>query len=269
MNFIKVMVMILALGLLLIGYMYAETYWIETKEVVIESSQIPANFDGKKIVFLSDIHAGPFFSIQRVDNLVKQVNEMHPDIILLGGDYTDKDNSYITPVFKSLSNLSAPLGVYGVLGNTDPQYLTLKAFGNSTITYIGNEGLWINDSGQGIRIGGVGDYNNGVQLEDKAIGNAQTQDFMVMVTHNPDYFPEVNESVVDLVLSGHTHGGQITFFGLWAPVVYSRYDQKYRTGVQEYNDTTLIVSNGVGTVVLPFRFFARPQIIVIKLKKID
>jgi uncharacterized protein len=269
MNPIKIIAIMIALGLLLIAYMYSETYWIETKEVVIESNQIPDSFDGKKIVFLSDIHAGPFFSISRVDALVKQVNDMHPDLILLGGDYIDKDYSYVAPVFDSLSNLSAPLGVYGVLGNTDPQYLTLNAFGNSTITYIGNDGLWINDSGESIRIGGVGDYNNGAQLEEKAIGDTQPSDFMILVTHNPDYFPEVNESVTDLVLSGHTHGGQITFFGLWAPVVNSRYDQNYRTGVQQYNNTTLVVSNGIGMVVLPFRFFARPQIIVIELKKTD
>ncbi len=269
MSLTKIIIAITALLVLCVAYMYAETYWIETKEVVIESSQIPASFDGKKIVFLSDIHAGPSFSIQRVDALVKQVNDMHPDLILLGGDYIDKDYSYVSPVFDSLSDLSAPLGVYGVLGNTDPQYRTLNAFGNSTITYLGNEGFWINQSGERIRIGGVGDYNNGAQIEEKAIGDTQPSDFMIMVTHNPDYFPEVNENVVDLVLSGHTHGGQITFFGLWAPVVNSKYGQKYRTGVQQYNNTTLVVSNGIGTVILPFRFFARPQIIVIELKRID
>ena len=75
---------------LIVGYMFIEPYWIETKEVTIESDQIPPNFDGKKIVFLSDIHAGPFLDQSRVDALVNQVNAMHPDMVLLGGDYVKR-----------------------------------------------------------------------------------------------------------------------------------------------------------------------------------
>jgi predicted MPP superfamily phosphohydrolase len=72
---------------------------------------------------------------------------------------------------------------------------------------------------------------------------------------------------VDLVLSGHTHGGQITFFGLWAPVVGSDYGQKYRTGMVDNGKTTVVVSNGVGTILPPLRFFAPPQIVVITLER--
>jgi predicted MPP superfamily phosphohydrolase len=93
------------------------------------------------------------------------------------------------------------------------------------------------------------------------------QDFVILITHNPDYFPLVDKSKVDLVFSGHTHGGQVTFFGLWAPATHSDYGNKYRTGVITEDNSTLIVSNGLGTTILPVRFFARPQIIVVTLKK--
>jgi predicted MPP superfamily phosphohydrolase len=102
--------------ILLVIYMFIEPYWIETKEITIESDQIPAQFDGKTIVFLSDIHAGPFFSQERIDSLVNQVNALDPDLILLGGDYVDGDSAYTQSTFDSLSNLEAPLGVYAVLG---------------------------------------------------------------------------------------------------------------------------------------------------------
>jgi uncharacterized protein len=247
--------------------MLVEPYWIETKEITIESAQIPAQFDGKKVVFLSDIHAGPNFSQERVNSLVNQVNAMDPDLILLGGDYIDDDSEYIQPTFESLSRLKAPLGVYAVLGNKDPQDYTLDAIPKYGITYIGNKGTWIEENGSRIRLGGVGDYNNGAQIQNATTSVVTPQDFVILLTHNPDYFPIVNKSKVDLVLSGHTHGGQVTFFGLWAPSTHSDYGNKYRTGVITEKNSTLIVSNGIGTTIFPLRFFARPQIIVIELKK--
>jgi len=252
----------------LLAYMLIEPYWIETKEVVIESNEIPAEFDGKKIVFLSDIHTGTFFDQSRVDAVVNQVNSLNPDLILLGGDYVDGDSAYIQPAFESLSKLEAPLGVYAVLGNKDPQYYTLEAIPQYGITYIGNKGTWIEENGSKIRLGGVGDYNNGNQIQKATTSVVTPEDFVILISHNPDYFLEVDKSKVDLVLSGHTHGGQITFFGLWAPSTHSDYGNKYRTGVIEENGTTMIVSNGIGTTILPMRFFARPQIIVVELKKV-
>jgi predicted MPP superfamily phosphohydrolase len=253
-------------GFLMVAYMFMEPYWIETKEVTIESDQIPAQFNGKKIVFISDIHHSPFFDKNRVDNLVNQVNDLNPDLILLGGDYVSGDSNYIYPVFSSLGKLKAPLGVYAVLGNSDPQYWTLKTIPQSNMTYIGNKGTWIQLNGSRIRLGGVGDYNNGVQIQNATIKPVSSQDFVILLSHNPDYFPKVDKSKVDLVLSGHTHGGQLTFFGLWAPVVYSDYGNEYRTGIIKENNTTLIINNGIGTVYAPVRFFARPQIYVITLK---
>ena len=258
--------LVLAVILLLV-YMFIEPYWIETKEITIESDQIPAQFDGKTIVFLSDIHAGPFFSQERIDSLVNQVNALDPDLILLGGDYVDGDSAYTPSTFDSLSNLKAPLGVYAVLGNKDPQYVTLNTIFQSNITYIGNKGTWITVNGSRIRLGGVGDYNNGAQIQNATTSVVTPQDFVILITHNPDYFPMVDKSKVDLVFSGHTHGGQVTFFGLWAPATHSDYGNMYRTGVITEDNTTLIVSNGLGTTILPVRFFARPQIIVVTLKK--
>lgn len=253
--------------ILLVAYMFVEPYWIETKEITIESDQIPAQFDGKKIVFLTDIHAGPSFSQERVDNVVNQANALNPDLVLLGGDYIDDDSAYIQSTFESLSKLKAPLGVYAVLGNKDPQYTTLNAIPQYGITYIGNKGTWIEENGSRIRLGGVGDYNNGVQIQNATTSVVTAQDFVILLTHNPDYFPKVDKSRVDLVLSGHTHGGQVTFFGLWAPTTHSDYGNEYRTGVITENNSTLLVSNGLGTTILPIRFFARPQIIVVELKK--
>ena len=250
-------------------YSLIEPYWIQTKEITIESNQIPAQFDGKKIVFISDVHleSWPFFDQKRTEDLVNQVNALHPDMILLGGDYVSDESPYINPCFTELSKLKAPLGVYGVLGNNDPQNESIEAMKNANITYVGNSGLWIENQGAKIRIGGVGDMLTDTQNQDSAIGNANESDFVMLLSHNPDFFPILDKSKVDVMLSGHTHGGQITFFGIWAPIVHSQYGNKYRTGVIKDNNTTLVVSNGIGTIMLPMRLFAPPQIIVIELKR--
>ncbi|HTX61841.1 MAG TPA: metallophosphoesterase [Methanobacterium sp.] len=266
MKFKTIITILLFFTAIIVGYMFIEPYWIETKQITIESDQIPSNFDGKKIVYLSDIHAGPFFSKDRVDSLVNQVNALHPDLILLGGDYVSGEDTYINSTFDSLNKLQAPLGIYAVLGNTDPQYYSWMALRNSpTITDIGNMGDWVGNSDGKIRIGGVGADNDRQDIDD-AVGNATASDFVILLKHEPDYFTEVNKSMVDLVLSGHTHGGQVTFFGLWAPYLPEG-GTKYRIGTFKEGNSTLIVSNGIGTVGLPIRFFARPQIIVITLKK--
>lgn len=259
-------ILILILAVLLVGYMFIEPYWVETKEITLESDQIPQNFDGKKIVFLTDIHAGPFYSPERVDGLVDQVNAMNPDLILLGGDYVSGEDTYINSTIESLSQLHAPLGIYAVLGNTDPQFHSWQALKNSTsIIDIGNLGDWVGNSDGRIRIAGIGSENDR-QAPDIAIGDANPTDFVIMLKHEPDYFDEVDKSMVDLVLSGHTHGGQVTFFGIWAPILPPD-GKKYVSGVFKEGGSTLIVSNGIGTIDVPMRFFARPQIIVIHLKR--
>jgi len=198
-------------------------YLIETKNITISSDQITPEFDGKRIVFITDIHYDPFFSKERINSLVNQTNALKPDMILLGGDYVTNDPSNVGTVFSSLSKLKAPLGVYGVLGNNDPENSSIQAMKNAGITYIGNNAVWIGSNTSRIRIGGVGDMDTDVPNQLPTLVGVTPQDFVILVTHIPDYFPEVSKSKVDLVLAGHTHGGQITLFGLYAPFINSKY----------------------------------------------
>jgi len=265
---LKKSILIIAILMIFFGaYSLIEPYLIETKEITIESDQIPAEFDGKRIVFLTDIHYGSFFSENRLNNLVNQTNELKPDMILLGGDYVTNDPSSVEAVFSSLSNLNAPLGVYGVLGNNDPENNSIQAMQNAGITYIGNNAVWIGSNTSRIRVGGVGDMDTDVPNQLPTIDGVTPEDYVILVSHKPDYFEKISRSKIDLQLSGHTHGGQITFFGLWAPFINSKYGQKYVTGLKKSNNNTMIISNGIGVVWAPVRFFARPQIIVITLKR--
>jgi len=191
---------------------------------------------------LTDIHYGPFVSKQRLESLVNQTNSLNPDTILLGGDYVTNDPSSVGPVFISLSKLRAPLGVYGILGNNDPKNVSIQAMKNANITYIGNNGVWISDNSSKIRVGGVADMDTDIPDQLPILRGVTSNNFVILVSHKPDYFHKVSRSRIDLVLSGHTHGGQITFFGLYAPFINSKYGQEYVNGEKKIcNDTMIIV----------------------------
>jgi predicted MPP superfamily phosphohydrolase len=253
-------------------YIFIEPYRLEIKEIDFYDEDIPASFRDFKIVFFADIHHGLFFSETRIRKMVEKINEMSPDIIFIGGDFVGnyffENQKYIEPCFSELKNLKANFGVYGVLGNHDVwtnKELSLEELQKSGIAYLGNKGQWIEKNGEKIKIGGVKDRFEGIQNINDVVSDVTEGDFALLLSHSPDYVEKIDNNLIDLVLAGHTHGGQMTFFGLWAPVTSSRYGQKYRTGLIDAPKTKVLVTNGVGSI-LPIRFFARPQINIVNLK---
>jgi predicted MPP superfamily phosphohydrolase len=255
----------------LVTFLYAfaiEPRWLRVRDVEIADSDIPPSFDGKTIAFLTDIHHGPYFSLERVRSLVARTNALQPDLILLGGDYSHMSARYIAPCLAELARLNAPLGKLGVLGNHDHLYdaaLTRQSMQRAGIEVLDNDAVWIALGEDRIRVGGVGDFREDSQDLSATTTGVKDEDFVILLSHNPDYVESIQTTAVDLVLSGHTHGGQVTLFGLWAPVTHSDFGQKYRSGVVHTPFTTVIISNGIGTIGLPLRLFARPEIILIHL----
>jgi len=269
----KIIFLFFCLVFLFFIYALSEPFFVENKFYKYFSDEIPENFNHFKIVFLTDIHYGPFFSKKRLERLVEKVNKLEPDIILLGGDYVHRDPKYIAPCFDSLRNFRAKYGIYAVLGNHDhweDAALTRKMILRSGFYLIDNEAYWVFVGKQRIKIGGVGDLWEDKQLFPSLVTDVKNKELFILVSHNPDYAEILkNEAALidkaDLMFSGHTHGGQITFFGLWAPLTASRYGQKYKTGRINIANMSVFVSNGIGTVTPPLRFFARPQIVITEL----
>ena len=258
------------------AYSFAETYRVEVKEYTYAGPDVPPAFDGARVVLLTDIHRSFFSSQKRVGRLVDRVNTMVPDLVVLGGDYVYGAKAYERPALEELGRLTAPLGTFAVLGNHDYAHPAgggndptpaLEAIAATSITLLDNSGVWIEDSGQRFRLAGVSDLQQGHPRAESGLEGTTPDDLVVLVSHEPDFAEKLQPGWVDLMLSGHTHGGQLTFFGLWAPVVGSEYGQKYRTGMVSSGSTTVVVSNGIGTIFPPLRFFARPQIVVITLKR--
>lgn len=131
---------------------------------------------------------------------------------------------------------------------------------------VNNGGAWLERQGQRLRIGGVGDLWTDKQDLSRALGDCRNDEVCILLSHNPDYAEQLRDKRVGLVLSGHTHGGQIVlpFFG--APLIPSRYGRKYQQGLVRAPHTQVFVSRGLGVVGLPFRFRCPPEIDLLDLK---
>jgi uncharacterized protein len=244
---------------------FIEPYWIEIKRIPLTDQDIPPSFRNTTIVFLSDIHHGPLFSLERVKKLVAMVNHLNPDIVLLGGDYIHQHSKYIRPCFRELANIHTAYGTFGVLGNHDhweSKELTIQSMTQAGIHLLDNRGYWIHKNNEKIKIGGVGDLWEDTQDLGPVTGDTKKEDFVILVSHNPDFAEILTTDNIDIMVSGHTHGGQVTLFGLYAPHIPSVYGQKYRTGTVQTEKTTVFISNGIGTIKPRVRLFCRPQILV-------
>ena len=277
----RLFILIIA-GAVLLAYASLETRWVKITNVTIESHDIPISFDGKRIVFVSDIHHGEALSRERVMKLVQRINDLHPDIIILGGDYSSREEKYIIPVFDELRNLKSKYGIFGVMGNHDYFVngdLTIKMMKRNGINLCDNKSYWVKINRDSIKIGGVDDPSGNVQVLDSTIYDVHPKDFCILIAHQPNYVKTIQTNLVDLTLSGHTHGGQVTFFGLWAPILpsdnglwasltFSKEGQKYCYGLYQRNGTMQsYITSGIGTRSPHFRFFRRPEIAVLELKK--
>ncbi|MEN8153626.1 MAG: metallophosphoesterase [Acidobacteriota bacterium] len=260
------------LGIIFLTYCYLETHWIKIKKVELISGDVPLAFVGKKIVFITDIHHGPFFSIERVKKLVKRINKLEPDLILMGGDYIHRDEKYIKPVFDEFKEFKSKLGIYAVSGNHDhwenPQ-LIKEMMNRNKINICDNKSYWLKTGNDRIKIGGVGDLLEDSQVLKNTTDDLVKKDFCILLSHSPDFLEEMKTDLIDFTLSGHTHGGQMTFFGIWAPVIPSKYGQKYRYGMKRFGNMQSYISSGIGTITPPVRFFCRPEIVLIELRHWD
>ena len=256
-------------GLLCLGYALVEPYCMQVTQQTLRIPDLPKTFEGLRILFVSDIHHGKNFPLKRLKHLVLQLNTLEADIVLFGGDYYQWGHEYVAASFQELQRIEAPLGKYGVLGNHDYwkgwEELARKEMAHAGIVSLDNRAVWIVKNGERIRIGGVEDLLCGHPDIGPTLQGVTEKDVVLLVSHNPEIAEKLTTSHIDVVVSGHTHGGQVSVFGLWEPFMTLEYGQKYMRGRVETPFTTVIISNGVGMVAAPLRFWARPDVIVLTL----
>jgi uncharacterized protein len=205
-------------------------------------------------------------------------NALEPDFVVLGGDYVTASiiynligggPRYVAPCFDVLKNLRAKTGVFAALGNHDTRAgleMTKSAITRAGFQLLSNSGVWLGEKNARLRICGVEDYSTQHPKIEPALGDAGEQDAVLLVSHNPDFAEEIKETRVGLVLSGHTHGGQVKLPIVGAPILPSGYGQKYRYGLVQAPHTQAYVTSGVGALPLAVRIGAPPEIALLTLR---
>lgn len=271
----------------LIIWMYIESRIVNVVFTDVPVRNLPRSFDGTTVLFVSDLHICSYSSPERTFEIMRQLNELKPDLILFGGDYThsvffagsDAEVDRRDRFFAMMGEISAPLGKYGVVGNHDLD-LASKTEGsikNSAaaggVTMVQNDIVKIVMGGESITIAGLDDWRDGVKDVPGVAGQVSADDCVIVLSHSPDAFPRIISQPAadggewaDLVLAGHTHGGQVTLFGMKPLMTSSIYGEKYLSGWFRENGTKMLVSNGVGSVFLPLRLCAPAQAHMITLR---
>ncbi len=251
------------------GTVVADSVWYEPQALQVEKISFPTNSTGGPIRLLqvSDLHLSSFNSY--FAKVAKQVADLQPDLIVLTGDYLEEERN-IRGVLSFLKELNATHGIYAVQGNWE-YWSRLEGenlrrhFAGAGVKLLINERADLEINGHALSIFGLdypssNDHLHQLQME------VDPQRFNLLLSHVPAFSHEQLNEHINLVLSGHTHGGQVRLPFL-PPLYLPRYSGRFVAGFYQVSQhrIPLYVSRGVGTSVLPLRFFCRPEISLFEL----
>lgn len=265
---------------------------IATARYTVPVAGLPAAFDGLRIVQISDTHLGPFIPASFVRRAVEMALELKPDLFALTGDYILTSTRNIAPAAEIFVPLARPgaaaIGVVGVLGNHDwygDGHAMRRALERVGVVMIDNDRVFIDGAtraivpeqpaGDALCIAGFGDLHEhrvDTAAAFRGVGAATPR---IVLSHNPDSAEIADVAMarggraperIDLMLSGHTHGGQVRLPLIGSPIVPSDFGQKYAGGIVQGPICPVVVSRGVGMSILPVRFGVLPEIVEITLR---
>ena len=240
---------------------------IERQEIFLR--RLPKRLDGFRIVHLSDFHYGPMVNPEHLKRAVQTANDLHADLIALTGDYISQDRAYAAPCAEVVGRLRARHGVYAVLGNHDhwtDAALIADLFRLEGIRVLINEGCRIDLRSETFWLAGVDDTMVGLEDLPLAMAGSSDDEFKLLLAHNPVILRRAARANVDLVLSGHTHGGQVALRSEQSRSGRPR--RRILRGLGRRGNTQIYVTRGLGMVVVPIRYGCPPEISVLELRRI-
>ena len=248
---------------------------VELNNITISSKDLPSAFSGYKIAQISDLHNAQFGNENAM--LIRLLKEASPDIIVITGDIVDSTHTDMDTAIAFVRDIVEIAPCYYVTGNHEAwlgsDYNELEnALIEEGVIVLHDEAVTLEKEGQTIQMIGVDDPDFSYIAADKIISAKLeniniTQEFTLMLSHRPELFDSYVENEIDLVLSGHAHGGQVRIpliGGLIAP--NQGLFPKYDAGVYSEGNTTMVVSRGIGNSVIPIRINNRPEIVLIELQ---
>lgn len=264
---------IIALILIALSFIVIYAGFIEPKLLVIRNSSVDLRENPTaefRAAVISDLHIGVFKNGVRLKKVIERVNALNPDLVFIAGDFVYRlEKDAIESELKALSELDAP--VYAITGNHD-EGKPGKNVNKEVLAALKKYGVYAVDdkmetaiiNGKELTIIGLSDYWTG-NADYELLGRFDQSKPSIVLTHNADIvydFPE--KTAIDLVIAGHTHGGQIRLPLLYKLAIPSEYD--FDKGFYSINGIKMFVSSGIGMVGLPFRFLAPPEIDVLEIQ---
>ncbi|MCL1895699.1 MAG: metallophosphoesterase family protein [Clostridiales bacterium] len=264
------LVLIVFLALIAIGLVHGlRSIIVDSKirytAVPFASAAVPESLDGYTIAFVTDVHDIPD---KKFKQAVEEISKVQPDLLLLGGDFSTKKGT-MKRSLEILSGVAPADGIYGVGGTHDNKRVFFPEMIQHSMHPLSNSGVHIRE---GFYLAGVDDPRQYSPDIEKALEGAGEGDFVLLLSHEPDNTMTQDTASVDLVLSGHTHGGHITFFGKWAPALtlvkdITKYGQRFMSGWASSRDgAPVYVSNGTGSYTSIPRSFAQPEVVFVRLE---
>ncbi|HMQ67646.1 MAG TPA: metallophosphoesterase [Ignavibacteria bacterium] len=269
-----------------LGVLSSHDFEIVNKEIKIDN--LPEELSGTTISLISDIHSGPYMKENMMREYTDVINDLKSDFIFIPGDFTNSNKLEVHPLVKAISNLKADKGIYGTLGNhdyfSDPEYVAKVISNESPVKMLRNNSELININGKNISIIGCDDTRQSGSNSDNILLNYydstmdQARDQIeksgltyeevpkLLLFHKPYFFEEMAGKKPDLILSGHTHGGQVVLASFGdLNISFAGAVSKYISGLYRSGNSQMYISRGIGSVALPIRFNCPPEITKITL----
>ena len=236
----------------------------------------PERLHGFTVALISDFHYDPYFSVHPLHAAIPMVNGLHPDLILLTGDFVSvpvvgderKAAFAAEPCARLLRQMTAPHGLWAVMGNhddgTDPEHVT-RALQAENIQVLANQSAPIERDGARIWLAGVNDVLSHTADLTKTLRHVPAGEAVILLAHEPDFADEASQFPIDLQLSGHSHGGQVRI-PLFPPLYLPELAKKYVWGTYHVGPLTLYTNAGLGTVGVPMRLNCPPEITLLTLR---
>lgn len=244
--------------------------WVRVRAVEVVLPNLPASFEGYRIAHLSDLHIGRFCSRGDAQRWIDRVAALDVDLAVLTGDYITRGDGFHDDAAEVVAALRGRDGVVAVLGNHDSlgdARALVSLFRARGVTVLCNARRVIERGGESIIIAGVDDESSGRADVERAMSSRDGVRPLIALTHHPGLFPALARRGAALVLSGHTHWGQVALPFFAEQVNLTRLSSRYHAGVYRDGCAALMVSPGLGTTGLPVRLGVPPEITVLRLAR--
>ena len=241
----------------------------EVREVELAIPNLAPDLQGLRLVQLSDIHLGSFFSEAQLRRVVDQANGLGADLAMITGDLISSYGDPLEEAIAELARLRTNAGIYGCLGNheivAECEALTTDLAARRGMRFLRSQSATLRFGQSKLNIAGVDYQRLGRPYLADAAGMVRPGELNLLLSHSPDVFPVAVKQSWDVVLSGHTHGGQITLEYLDSRLNPARFYTPYTYGKYTQNESSLFVTSGLGTVGVPARLGTSPELVSIRL----